>query len=102
MATSEIPRYNHSHSAFNSAIKAMNYVGLALLGIGLFWLWNTNSYDDVGLTWATGFIYIGCVLISLGVIGMFLRQTARVIVEGLGGRLQTLDADRSQRPPYNP
>ena len=102
MSQIEIPKYNHSLSAFNSAIKSIGYASILFLGIGLFWLWNTNSYDVVSFGWATGFIYIGSGLLGLGVIGMFLRQTARVIVDGLGGTLRTIDRDKQQRPPYSP
>ncbi len=102
MSTPEVPKFNNSLSSFSRFIQTAWILGLLFLLIGLILLFNTRSYDSAGLAWSVALIYIGSGLISFGIIGMFLRQTAKVIVDGLGGTVR-VDAGRSsQRPPYNP
>ena len=102
MSTLEAPKYNNSLGTFSIFIQTVWTLGLLFLVIGLILLFNTSSYDEVGVAWSISIIYIGSALISFGIIGMFLRQTAKIIVEGLGGSIRVDEGRRNQRPPYNP
>jgi hypothetical protein len=89
MSMLEAPKYNNSLRSFSIFIQTVWIVGLFSIAAGGFWLFNaTQSYDLVGVSWSFALIYFGSGLISFGVIGMFLRQTARVIVDGLGGSVR--------------
>jgi hypothetical protein len=79
---------NKSLSTFSNFIGASlisgvlsGLVGAIVLGTSL------GSGGGAGLLWGIVFIYLGAGLIGLSILGAFLRQTARVIVEGLGGNI---------------
>jgi hypothetical protein len=51
-----------------------------------------------GLLWGIVLIYLGAGLIGLSIMGAFLRQTARVIVEGLGENISGGEEVNASRP----
>jgi hypothetical protein len=89
MSIPEVPRFNNSLKAFSTFIQTAWILGLLSIAIGVIWLINASqSYDLTGVSWSFVLIYLGSGLIGFGVIGMFLRQTAKVIVDGLGGTVR--------------
>lgn len=78
-------------------------LGLTMLGIlGVFIAFVTfyvqlNDYSpDLGALYvAAAFGYVGGGLIGLAIFGAFLRITAKAIIEGLGGNIETAEEDES-------
>lgn len=71
-------KLNNSLATFKRYIE-----GLLWTGIGLFVLGSILGFFTGGFGILV--IYIGATLISLSILGSFLRQTARAIIEGLDG-----------------
>ena len=81
-------KLNNSLKAFSRAITVSTAVGIgtSLLGLALL-AFSLAGTGILTLTWGVLFLYIGSGLIGLAIAGLFLRQTARVIVEGMGGNI---------------
>jgi hypothetical protein len=90
---------NKSLSSFTNFIGASlisgilsGLVGAIVLGTAL------GGGGGTGLLWGIVLIYLGAGLIGLSIMGAFLRQTARVIVEGLGGNISEGEDVNASRP----
>jgi hypothetical protein len=94
MATIEIPKYNKSLKAFSSVIQVCAIFGSLSLVIGVIWMANSLSEGDFSsLSLTLSLAYGGSGLIGLAIAGAFLRHTAKVIVEGLGGTIEIETTD---------
>lgn len=81
-------KINNSLTAFSSFIQNAMIGGVALLLLGsIIFGTNLSSGNLAAVSWGVIFFYLGSGLIGLSVVGSFLRQTARVIVEGMGGNI---------------
>jgi hypothetical protein len=79
---------NTSLASFSAYIKGTGLFGLAFIGIGLFILIvNASGINPSAIGFGVFFIYLGATLAGLSVTGWFLRQTGKLIVEGLGGSI---------------
>ena len=83
MATAQIPKYNESLKSFSTFIDAATIAGAIGTVIGFIVVF---SNPLIGLA----ILYLGTLALSLSLIARFLRKTATIIVEGLGG---TIDID---------
>ena len=108
MTKAQLPMINNSLRSFTRFIQTVMILGPVGIVVGTVWLISaTSAYNIASMSLALGLIYIGGGLLSLGIIGLFLRQTASVIVDGLGGTLRitdsqplspTRDSDSSKSP----
>jgi hypothetical protein len=83
-------RVNFSLAAFSRFISGslMAGVGSIVLSLGLIFSGSLSAQPNIGLVGFGIFcMYLGVTLLGLSLAGWFLRQTARTIVEGLGGNL---------------
>jgi hypothetical protein len=79
---------NKSLVAFSNFVGAAVIFGVIASIVGAIILGsNLSSGNLSSLPWGIILVYLGAGLIGLGIMGAFLRQTARVIVEGMGGNL---------------
>jgi hypothetical protein len=79
---------NNSLVSFSNFIGAAVIVGVIAAIVGAIILGTSMSSGDLtALPWGIILAYLGAGLAGLGIAGSFLRQTARVIVEGMGGNL---------------
>lgn len=79
---------NKSLSTFTNFIGASLISGILSGLVGVIVLVTALSgAGGAGLLWGIVLIYLGAGLAGLSIMGAFLRQTARVIVEGLGGNI---------------
>jgi hypothetical protein len=101
---------NAALASFSEFIRTSLWIGVIATFIGAFLYGsNSSSGDFPAMIWGIVLIYFGSGLFGLSIVGMFLRQTARVIVEGLGGNLvevasalpgnSTQNSDGSERVP---
>jgi hypothetical protein len=81
MPKNKIPKYNDSLRAFSSFITTSLVIGILCLMIAFF-----NSFGNTPI--ALLFVYISSLALGLAVVAVFLRQTAKIIVEGLGGSVR--------------
>lgn len=94
MASIQIPKYNQSLKAFSRVIQSCGIIGSISLLIGSIWLTvsvNDGNFAGLGLPFVL--TYMGSGLIGLAIAGQFLRHTAKVIVEGLGGTIEIEDIE---------
>lgn len=81
-------KMNQSLAKFSGFISAMIAIGLiGLVGGGLFFVAGATAFEPVPIGFAVFLVYVSSSAIGLAVVGAFLRQTAKVIVEGLNGNL---------------
>lgn len=85
-------KVNSSLASFSGFIQGAVIGGIALLLLGAVVFGNNLTGGSMaGLSWGIIFCYLGSGLLGLSILGSFLRQTARVIVEGLDGNLNESD-----------
>lgn len=83
---------NNSLTKFSDFIGILVLVGVIGLVVGVMVFFAaTNSLDPVALGLAVLLIYVSVAALGLAAVGAFLRQTARVIVEGMNGNLLETD-----------
>jgi len=81
-------KVNKSLTAFTTFIGASLIFGIVSGLIGAIVLsYALGGGGGSGLLWGIILIYLGAGLIGLSLMGAFLRQTARVVVEGMDGNL---------------
>ena len=95
MAKIEVPKYNESLRVFSSFIKSMFVIGIVTL-VGTF-----LPLVGGNVPIAMFFGYTCSLTIGLGIIGVFLRQTANIIVEGLGGSIRIASESQSGQGVYD-
>lgn len=84
----ETHKINRSLAGFSSFIQASSFSGIIVLLLGAIVLGSNLGEGNLsGISWGIVFCYLGSGLVGLSILGAFLRQTARVVVEGLGGIL---------------
>lgn len=89
MAALSAPRFNQSLKAFSGVIQVCAILGTVSLLVGIIWMFNALKVGDLSAISITlSLTYGGSGLIGLAIAGAFLRQTAKVIVEGLGGSIE--------------
>lgn len=95
MAKIEVPKYNESLRAFSSFITTMFVIGGVTFMLAFFGIAGGN------LPLAVFFGYICSLAIGLGLVALFLRQTAKIIVEGLGGSIRVSSESQSGQGVYD-
>ena len=79
---------NTSLARFSSFISGCVVAGVVTFLLGVILLAaGGNSFNVIAVTFGSVSIYLSSLAFGLAVIGALLRQTAKVVVEGLGGNL---------------
>ena len=81
MAKIEVPKYNESLKSFSSFIDITTIAGIVVTLIGIIVAFS-NSLIGFAI------LYLGTLALSLSLVARFLRKTASIIVEGLGGTIE--------------
>ena len=81
MASLQIPKFNQSLKAFTRFVDTSTIAGAIATIVGL-------AVSFANLFVGAVILYIGILALALGIIARFLRQTALIIVEGLGGTIE--------------
>lgn len=83
---------NKSLAKFSSFISSSAVVGAIALFIGIaIFVLNQDSTNPSTIFFAAFSLYLSSTSFGLAIVGSFLRQTAMVIVEGMGGNLNELE-----------
>lgn len=83
-------RANYSLTAFSNFITASSAIGGISLIAGVIFLHSGSIVNPQLWLIGAGLSYLGATGIALACAGWFLRQTARAIVEGMGGTIKEL------------
>ncbi len=81
MASVQIPKFNQSLKAFTRYVETSTIVGVVATIVG-------GAVTFANLFVGVGILYVGTMALALGLIARFFRQTALIIVEGLGGSIE--------------
>lgn len=87
-----ILKINTSLASFGSLIKGLTIWGIIAILVGLLSVASSRSSEAsaaLGMLIGVLLIYVGSGLLGLAIFGAFLRITAKSIIEGLGGNVET-------------